>query len=89
MRTLVFSVRHFTIVVRTDIHARVNKVSCKQAIYLVLLPYLENKHGPLTPDLDCYNTIIIIAILLLNWIKIISEKWWKKRLIKNMAYGKS
>ena len=37
MRTHILLTRHFTIVVRADAYARVNKVSCKQTIYLAFI----------------------------------------------------
>ena len=71
MRTHIFSVKHFRIVVRADTQARVNKVSCKQAIYLVFIALMENNSWSAEPDLD--------SILLLYWLKIIREEWPKKR----------
>ena len=55
MRTHILLIRHFTIVVRADAHARVNKVSCKQAIDLVFIALLENNSLSLTDEIKAYK----------------------------------
>ena len=56
MRRHILLIRHFTIVVGADTYARVNKVSCKQAIYLVFVALLESNSWSSEPDLNCYTT---------------------------------
>ena len=55
MRTHILLIRHFTIVVRADAHARINKVSCKQAIDLVFIALLENNSLSLTDEIKAYK----------------------------------
>ena len=55
MRTHILLIRHFTIVVRADAHARVSKVSCKQAIDLVFIALLENNSLSLRDEIKAYK----------------------------------